>query len=269
MPLGALAVGFFVLGVVQGGPWGWTDPRVLGCFVVAGVLVPVFVVRSARHPRPLLDLDLFGTRSFSVAVAAQALFVGSFFGWLVLMPSFLQTIWGWSPLAAGFALAPSPAISGLLSPFAGRLADRIGHRGLVVAGTLTGAVGTAWFALAVGPEPDYVGTMLPGMLLLGLGATTGFATLTGAIMSDIPPRFYSMAGAARSTIFQLATAVGIAISVALLGTPGADAVGHYARTWWFGTAGAAGAAAVMAVAYPGHRRRRVAPAGVAPAAARP
>ena len=53
------------------------------------------------------------------------------------------------------------------------------------------------------------------MVLGGLGITAGFATLTGALMSRVPPRFYSMAGAARSTIFQLATAVGIAVAVAL------------------------------------------------------
>ncbi len=218
-----------MLGVVQGTPWGWSDVRVIGCFVGAAVLLPVFLIRSLRHPNPLLDLELFRSRSFTVGNLGQALFVGSFFGWLVLMPSFFEKTWGWSALAAGFGLAPAPAISGLFSPFAGRIADRIGHRGLVVIGATIGGVGALWWAIAIGPEPHYVRDVLPGSVLIGLGGAAGFATLTGAIMSGVPPRFYSMAGAARSTIFQLASAVGIALGIALVGTPAVGAVAPYAR----------------------------------------
>jgi nitrate/nitrite transporter NarK len=253
VPLAAVAVGLLVLGVVQGGPWGWDDPRVLACFVGTAVLFPIFVWRSAHHPRPLLDLDLFRLRSFSAGVSAQALYIGSFFGWLVLMPSFFQTIWGWSPLAAGFALAPSPTISALVSPFAGRAADRIGHRGLVAAGASLSAMGLLWWVVAVGPESNYVRDVLPGMILLGIGGGTGFATLTGAIMRDVPARFYSMAGAARSTIFQLGSAIGIAMAIALLGPPESAEVSDYARTWTMGIIGAAACAVIVLFVYPAHR----------------
>jgi EmrB/QacA subfamily drug resistance transporter len=253
VPLAAVAVGLLVLAVVQGGPWGWSDPRVIGSFVGAAVLLPIFILRSARHPHPLLDLDLFRYRSFSAGCGAQALFVGSFFGWLVLMPSFFQGIWGWSPLAAGFALAPSPTIAGIVSPFAGRAADRIGHRGLVIAGAMASAVGMLWWVLAIGPEPHYLRDVMPGMILLGLGGGAGFATLTGAIMRDVPARFYSMAGAARSTIFQLGTAVGIAMAIALLGPPADAGVSDYARTWVMGIVGGVACSMIVLLAYPSRR----------------
>jgi MFS family permease len=225
---------------------------VIGCFVGAAVLLPVFLYRSSHHPNPLLDLDLFRSRGFTVGNLGQALFVGSFFGWLVLMPSFFEKTWGWSALAAGFGLAPAPAISGLFSPFAGRIADRIGHRGLVVFGATIGGLGALWWAVAIGPQSHYVRDVLPGSILLGFGGAAGFATLTGAIMSGVPPRFYSMAGAARSTIFQLASAIGIALGIALVGTPAAGAVAPYARAWWMGAIGAF-ACAVVALALPAHR----------------
>ena len=253
VPVAAIAVGLLVLGVVQGEPWGWTDPRVIACFVGAGILLPYFIYRSAHHPRPLLDLALFRYRSFSAGCSAQALFVGSFFGWLILMPAFFEQVWGYSPLAAGFALAPSPAISAIVSPFAGRAADRIGHRGLVIAGAMASAVGMLWWILAIGPEPNYVGAVLPGMILMGIGGGAGFATLTGGIMRDVPARFYSMAGAARSTIFQLGTAIGIAAAVALFGTEAAPQVSDYARTWMLGLVGALGCAAVVFFFFPARR----------------
>lgn len=252
VPLAAIAVGALVLVIVQVSQWGWTDPRILGCFVVAAVLLPAFVLRSARHPAPLLDLDLFRLRSFSVGNIAQALFVGSTFGWLVLMPSFFVDVWGWSPLAAGFGLAPSAMIGAFLSPSAGRLADRIGHRELVAAGCSCAAAGALWWILFVGEDSAYVTAMLPGMILGGLGIVGGFATLTGALMSRVPPRFYSMAGAARSTVFQLATAMGIAVAVALqdAAAGGSDGVAPFRVVWIVTAVACSVSGVVMLVAFP-------------------
>jgi EmrB/QacA subfamily drug resistance transporter len=250
VPLAAIAVGAIVLVIVEVSDWGLGDPRLLVCVAVAAVLLPWFFIRSSRHPAPLLDLDLFRLRSFTVGNVAQALFVGSAFGWLVLMPSFFQGVWGWSPLAAGFGLAPAATVGAVLSPFAGRLADRIGHRELVSVGCICAAGGTLWWILAVGEEPHYATEILPGMLLAGLGITGGFATLTGALMSHVPPRFYSMAGAARSTLFQLASAIGIAVAVALQGAAGGDLVAPYKKVWLVATVCAMVSAVVMLVAFP-------------------
>jgi EmrB/QacA subfamily drug resistance transporter len=256
VPVAALAVGALVLAIVQVSEWGAADPRIVVCLIVAAVLLPWFFVRSSRHPAPLLDLDLFRLRSFTVGIIAQAVFVGSSFGWLVLMPSFFHDVWGWSPLAAGFGLAPTAVLGAVLSPYAGRLADRIGHRELVVVGCMCGAAGTLWWVVAVTEQADYVADMLPGMVLSGLGVTAGFATLTGAMMSRVPPRFYSMAGAARSTLFQLASAIGIAVAIALQDAGGSDPVAPYRKVWLVATACALVAAVVMLVAFP---RRRAEP----------
>jgi EmrB/QacA subfamily drug resistance transporter len=250
VPLGAVAIGLLVLGVVQGEPWGWTDPKTIASFLGAALLLPVFFIRSARHSRPLLDLNLFRIRSFSVANVAQVLFTGSTFGWLVLMPSFFIEVWGWSPLAAGFGLAPAAAISALLSPVAGRLADRIGHRWLVAIGCVLGAAGTAWWVVMVTDTSDYPRDVLPGMVLAGLGTTAGFATLTGALMSRVPPRYYSMGGAARSTLFQLGTAIGIAVAVALVDAGGSSNVRPYEVVWVIATICAILAAIVMVALFP-------------------
>ncbi len=250
VPLAAIAVGAIVLVIVEVNGWGLADVRILVCLGVAAVLLPWFFIRSRRHPNPLLDLDLFRLRSFTVGNVAQAFFVGSSFGWLVLMPSFFHDVWGWSPLAAGFGLAPAATIGALLSPFAGRLADRIGHRELVAVGCLFAATGTLWWVLAVGEHAHYATAILPGMVLGGVGIAGGFATLTGALMSRVPPRYYSMAGAARSTLFQLASAIGIAIAVALQAAGGDDPVTPYKKVWLVATGCAAFAAIVMLVAFP-------------------
>lgn len=250
VPLAAVAIGLLVLGVVQGQPWGWDSPKTIVCFLGAAILLPIFFIRSARHPHPLLDLNLFRIRSFSVAVTSQVLFTGSAFGWLVLFPSFFVLVWGWSPLAAGFGLAPSAVISAMLSPLAGRAADVIGHRWLCFIGCLLGAAGTTWWVVMASDSPNYLLDIFPGMVLAGLGTTAGFATLTGALMSRVPPRYYSMGGAARSTLFQLGTAVGIAVAVAVVDSGDGATVEPYRIVWMIATICAVIAAFVMLTLFP-------------------
>ena len=103
--------------------------------------------------------------------------------------------------------------------------------------------------------------ILPGMVLTGIGITAGFATLTGALMSRVPQRFYSMAGAARSTIFQLATAIGIAVAVAVVDNAGSDTTPQpFKSVWWIASACAVASAVIVLVAFPGGRAPRHAPA---------
>jgi EmrB/QacA subfamily drug resistance transporter len=258
VPLAAIGVGAIVLVIVQVSTWGWGDPRILVSLGVAAVLLPTFVIRSARHPAPLLDLHLFGIRSFTVGNIAQAFFVAGAFGWLVLFPSFFVSVWGYSTLKSGFGLAPAAAIGAVLSPLSGRLADRIGHRGLVTAECLIGALGPLWWALTIGQQPSYWADVFPGMILASIGIAGGFATLTGALMSRIPAKWYSMAGATRSTIFQLATAVGIAVAVALQAAAhGGDPVAPYRRVWVLATVCSVVTAVVMLVAFPRRKRAGV------------
>ena len=87
-----VALAALALGIVEGRDWGWLDARVLFAFVLAALL-PVFIVRSLRHPEPLLDLSLFRIRSFSVANLAALVFSISFFGQVPVGILFLTSVW--------------------------------------------------------------------------------------------------------------------------------------------------------------------------------
>jgi MFS family permease len=250
-----MAIGVLVLGIVQAEPWGWDDTRTVGCLVTAVALLAAFLVRSMHHPAPLLDLGLFRIRSFAIGNLVQVVATGPMFGWLVLMPTFFQAVWGWSALSAGFAVVPTALVGAILSPLAGRLADRIGHRALVVAGCAAGALGTSWWALFASARPNYATGMLPGFILTGLGATAGVSTTTAAIMSRVPPRSFSMAGAARTTIFQLGLAVGIAVAVSIVNAGDATSLRPYRNVWLLAATCSAVAAVLMLSAFPARPSR--------------
>ncbi|MFM7537909.1 MAG: MFS transporter [Acidimicrobiales bacterium] len=257
IPLASLSVGTLVLAIVQGDEWGYGSARTLTAVAVAVVLAAGFVARASRHPAPLFDLRLYRIRSYAVGSLGAVLFAIAFFGWLVQLPNFLQQAWGYSVLQAGFALAPGPALTTVLTPVFGRIVDRVGHRVLTAVCSAAGAIGLLWPALLADSSPNYVVAILPSTLLLGLSAGTGFAIMVGATVRDVPPQRFGMAGAGRTTAFQLAVALGVAIAVALVGrprTPEALLEGHRLN-WLVGAVLHLALAALFLAAYPRPSKR--------------
>ncbi|MEM9521970.1 MAG: MFS transporter [Actinomycetota bacterium] len=245
VPLAGIGVGALVLGIVQGEEWGWSSFGVWASFVIGVVLLAGFFVRSNRHPAPLFDLGLYRLRSFAVANIATIFFAFAFFGWLVPLPTLIQNVWGWSVLRTGFAIAPGPLLAFFVAPPAGRLADRIGNRWILVLCGTSGALGLLLFVATFGAEPQYITDILIPSLFVGVAAGTGFSQLVGAAMRDVPPHQYAMGGAGRTTVFQMAIALGIAAAVAVIGRPvGPDeALAAYDDSWLI----AAGAFALVAI----------------------
>ena len=217
VPLASIGVGAIILAIVKGGDWGWGSSETIITFAVSGILIAVFFLRSRVHPAPLFDLSLFRLRTYALGNLGTVFFALAFFSWLIVLPSVLQIMWGWSVLRTGFAIAPSPVVAFLLSPPAGRLADRIGNGPILAVGGLFGVIGSVLQLTLLSTKPGYVsGVLIPG-LFIGVAAGLGFAQLVGASMQDVRPRRYGMAGAGRTTVFQLATAIAIAIGFTLLG----------------------------------------------------
>ncbi len=158
-----------VLGITEGPTWGWSSVRVIACFVGAMVMGAGFLRRAARHPEPVLDLTLFRSRSFSVANAATVLYAMGFFAMLLGNILFLTGVWHYSILRAGLAVTPGPLVVAVVSGPAGRVAQRVGFRAVLLVGFGFFAAGLTWYATAIGVDPSYVTRWLPATLITGLG----------------------------------------------------------------------------------------------------
>ena len=139
---------------------------------------------------------------------------------LITLPSFIQDQWGWSVLRTGFAIAPGPVIAMLVSPPVGKLADRIGPAPVLMLGGIAGTIGLVIQRAVTTLEPNYLLMILLPGVFVGIAAGCSFAMTVAAAMRDVSPNQFGMAGAGRSTIFQLAIALGVALGFGL--TVGAD-----------------------------------------------
>jgi hypothetical protein len=95
------------------------------------------------------------------------------------------------------------------------------------------AVGSAWWALAVGLRPDYVGEMLGGILLTGIGVGLTLPTMIATGASSLPAHAFATGSAVVNMLRQLGLAIGVAVLIAVLGSPGSPAgeLDAYRRAW--------------------------------------
>ncbi len=243
-------VGALTLGLVEGGSWGWGDPRTIGVLVLSAVMLTLFAVRTARHHNPLIDRALFRVRPFTGASAVALLFSIAFGAMLLSRVLWAQDVWHWSALTTGVSIVPGPIMVPLFSfLFAGPLIARFGAGAVIAAGSTIFAAGMAWMALAAGLAPDYVGDVLGGLLLTGIGVGLTLPTIMGTAAGSLPPTSFATGSAVVNMLRQVGLAIGVAVLIAVLGSPHspAEVLAAYQRGWTV-TAAIAFAGAVVGFA---------------------
>jgi EmrB/QacA subfamily drug resistance transporter len=242
-------VGALTLGLVRGDAWGWASARTIAVLVAAVVILGLFVLHCLRHHNPLVDPALFRVRTFSGASLAMLLFSVSFGAMLLSVVLWMQDSWGWSALRTGLGVAPGPVMVPLFSFLVtGRLLARYGSAVVVGLGATLFSAGVAWWAVAVQVQPDYL-EILPGMIVTGIGVGLTLPSLMSTAAAALPPQSFATGSGVVNMLRQVGFAVGVAMLVAVLGSPhGAGAELTAFRHAWYATAGAGFAAALAAIA---------------------
>jgi len=229
----SLAVAALALGITQSDEWGWTSPAVLGALGASIILGAVAVQRARVHRAPAIDLTLFENRTVALANAATLAYAVGFFAMLLANVLFLTSVWEYSTLKAGLAITPGPLVVAALSRYTGALAARIGYRPVLVAGSLVFAAAQLWSVFLMPIEPDYLGRWLPASLLTGLGVALTFPVLSAAAVAGLPPDRFGIGGAVNQTARQMGAVLGVALLVAILGTPTSpdEALEAFRQAW--------------------------------------
>ena len=196
--------------------------------------IGAFVLHCMRARNPLVEPALFKGRAFTGASVAMTLFSVAFGAMLLSVVLWMQTVWGWSALEAGLALAPGPAMVPVISFLvSGRLIERFGAGPVVAAGATTFALGCFVWVGGIGLEPQYVGPMLAGALITGVGVGLTLPTLMATAAASLPPESFAVGSGVVNMLRQVGLAIGVAILIAILGTPATpDEALDVFRTGW-------------------------------------
>jgi EmrB/QacA subfamily drug resistance transporter len=213
-----LGTGGLMLGVytiVGTSQHGWSSAHTVGFGAAAILLLAAFIVREATAAHPLLPLRVLRSRNVAGANAAQALMVAAAIGFQFLSTLYLQRVLGYGPFAAGLAIVPAALAIGTVSlGFSARLSNRFGVRTVLLAGLTLVAVGLALLA-RVPVAGRYAVDILPGVLLLGIGAGGALPAATSLAMSDATERDSGLASGLVNTTQQIGAAFGLAVLATL------------------------------------------------------
>ena len=247
------------LGLVKGGAWGWGSDATIAVLALSALALAAFAVHNVAHSNPLIDRSLFKLRPFTGASIVALLFSAAFGAMLLSRVVWAQDVWHWSALITGLSIAPGPIMVPLCSFLvAGPLIARFGPGLVIAAGSTIFAVGVFWWALVAGLQPDYVGEMLGGILLTGIGVGLTLPTLVATGSASLPASSFATGSAVVNMFRQIGLAIGVAVFIAVLGSPHLPAavLTAYQRAWTV-TAGIAFAGGLVGLALLTSRRRAV------------
>ncbi len=231
----AITIAALVLGVVKGQDWGWASPRILVSFGLTVAVGAVFAWRCSWHRSPIIDLSLLRIRTFATANAMTIVTAAGFYGYTLANVLFLIGVWRYSTLQAGLALTPGPLVAATVARPTSRLLQRLGPRPVLVTGGLIWGAGVLWFVERVGEQPAFLTVWLPGMALLGIGAGTLLPNLSATAVAAAPGESFATATGLNSVARQVGAALGVAVVVAIIGTPSPlNAVTAFHQAWTFG-----------------------------------
>ena len=236
------SVAALALGLVEAPGWGWGSGRFVAAAVVAGVGAVVFVLRSARHPVPVIQLGLFRDRIFSAANLTALLSFGSFSILLLSAILWMQGHWHYTAIRTGLGSAPGPVMFAVFAGVAETLQVRLRIRPVAIAavGFVIAAAGGVMMATLLHTSPNYASGLLPTWVVLGAGFGLAVPTTITFATVDLPPDQAATGSAIVSMALQLGAVIGISTLVAILGTAAAGAGLSVFRDAWFVSAGLAG-----------------------------
>jgi EmrB/QacA subfamily drug resistance transporter len=204
-----------VYAIVNGNQVGWVSGQTIGLLAAAVVLMAIFLWIEAQVRSPLMPLSLFRLRNVAAANVVGILWTAAMFAWFFLSALYLQLVLEYSPLQVGLSFLPANVIMASFSlGLSARLVMRFGIKWPLVVGLLLAAVGLTLFARApIGGS--FAVDVLPGMILLGLGAGIGFNPVLLAALSDVAPEESGLASGVVNTSFMMGGALGLAILASL------------------------------------------------------
>ena len=220
-PVGAtlsiVGLGLLLWAIIEAPTRGWSSPAVVGAGAASLAVLAGFVAWEAHSKHPMLKLEFFRDRRFSAAASGECLGVFGLMGALFVMTQFLQFDLGLSPLQAGLRILPIAATLVVTASLAPILARVIGAKFTAAAG-LTAIAGGLWQISAAATLATSYGDVLPGLVLIGLGAGLMMPTATNSVIGSVPQGDAGVGSATNVVAIQVGGALGVAVIGSLLAT---------------------------------------------------
>jgi EmrB/QacA subfamily drug resistance transporter len=214
--LSVAGLGLLLWAIIEAPLLGWSSGLVISAGLGALAILGAFVAWERASSHPMLRLEFFASRSFSVAISSTGLANFGLYGALFLVTQFLQFDLAYTPLQAGLRILPAAGAVVVVSPGAAVLVRLASTKVTVAAGLLLIAAGL-WLDSGLSATSDY-GDIVLGMVMLGAGAGLAIPAALGSAMGSLPRGDTGVGSATNGTFMQVGGALGVAVIGSLLTT---------------------------------------------------
>ncbi|MCL6603231.1 MAG: DHA2 family efflux MFS transporter permease subunit [Paenibacillus sp.] len=212
--LSTLGFGGLLYGFSDAGTEGWGSTIVIICLILGVVSLILFVVRELTTKNPLLEVRIFRYNMFTLTTIINIIVTMAMYSAMILLPIYLQTIRGFTPMESGLLLLPGAILMGIMSPVTGIVFDKIGARWLSVIG-LAITVVTTWEFSQLTETTTFTHLILTYTARM-FGMSMLMMPIVTAGLNQLPQRLSSHGTAMSNTLRTVGGALGIALFVSLM-----------------------------------------------------
>jgi len=207
--LNVIGLGGIVYALIEQGHYGWSNPLIWGTFLIGVASMVWFILHERRIKNPMLPLELFEVRNFSVGNIATLFIYAALALQSFVLVIFLQQVAGYSAMIAGLVSLPITIIMFFLSSRFGLLAGKYGPRVFMAAGPIVAGLGTLYMLFVTLPT-NYWTQLFPGIVLFGIGLAMTVAPLTSAVLGSIKSSQAGIGSAVNNAVARIAGLLSVA-----------------------------------------------------------
>ncbi|QGQ44276.1 DHA2 family efflux MFS transporter permease subunit [Metabacillus sediminilitoris] len=212
--LSSLGFGGLLYGFSSAGSRGWDSPHVYATIIIGIISLVWFILRQGKLDNPMLNFNVFKYPMFSLSSSITIIVNMALFSGFLLLPIYVQTIRGISPLDAGLMLLPGAVLMSVMSPITGRLFDKFGGRILAIVGLSITAIATYLFSnLTLDTSYQYL-MIVHAIRMFGMSMVMMPVSTNG--LNQLPKQFYPHGTAMNNTLNQVSGAIGTALLVTVM-----------------------------------------------------
>jgi len=216
LTLSSIGFGGLLYGFSSAGSKGWDSPNVYVTLTIGTVSLVTFILRQLRQEKPMLNFRIYQYPMFALSSVISMIVTMAMFSGMLLLPIYVQTIRGISPIDAGLLLLPGAIVMAVMSPVTGRLFDKFGGRLLAIIGLAITLI-TSYYFSQLSLETTYTQlVILYTIRMLGMSMVNMPVSTNG--LNQLPVKYYPHGTAMNNTMQQVSGAIGTALLVTVMST---------------------------------------------------
>ncbi|MCL6573727.1 MAG: DHA2 family efflux MFS transporter permease subunit, partial [Bacillus sp. (in: Bacteria)] len=214
--LSSVGFGGLLYGFSSAGKEGWDSPLVYGTLIIGAISLVTFILRQLSQEIPMLNFRVFKFPMFALSSSISMVVTMAMFSGMLLLPIYVQTVRGISPIDAGLMMLPGAIAMAIMMPITGKLFDKYGGRLLAIIG-LTITVVTSYYFSNLSLDTTYTHLIILNTVrMFGMSMVNMPVTTNG--LNQLPARFYPHGTAMNNTLSQVSGAIGTALLVTVMTT---------------------------------------------------